>query len=75
MIVLKTAYQDEAFVQVAPMGTSITTKSVRGTNLCRMAVHPGANSDQFILTSAIDNLVKGASGQAIPKYEYRPKSG
>ena len=62
---LEAAYAGEAFVQAAPMGTSITTKSVRGTNLCHMAVHKGANVDQFILTSAIDNLGKGAAGQAV----------
>ena len=62
---LERAYADEAFVHVAPMGSAISTKSVRGTNLCRMAVHMGANADQFILTSAIDNVVKGAAGQAV----------
>lgn len=62
---LRDTYVDEAFVDVSIMGTTISTKSVRGTNLCRMSLFLGANSDQFVLTSAIDNLMKGASGQAV----------
>ena len=62
---LDQAYATAAFVQVAPIGASIATKSVRGTNLCRMAVHPTVNQGQILITSAIDNLMKGASGQAV----------
>lgn len=64
-VCLEVAYADKPFVQVAAAGSVITTKSVRGTNLCRMALHQGANLDQVILTSAEDNLMKGASGQAV----------
>ena len=62
---LEAAYAAAPFVQVAEPGRPITTKSVRGTNLCRFSLHPSANADQVILTCAIDNLIKGASGQAI----------
>jgi len=62
---LESAYKGSPFVQVAQPGQTITTKSVRGTNMCRMSLHASANADQVILTSAIDNLIKGASGQAI----------
>ena len=63
--ILAKTYESMPFVQVAEMGSAITTKSVRGTNLCRFAVHPSLNEDQIVITSAIDNLVKGAAGQAV----------
>ncbi len=63
--VLRARYAATPFVHVADVGAPITTKSVRGTNLCRLSVHPGLNTDQVLITCAIDNLVKGASGQAI----------
>ena len=52
------------FVDVLPAGSHPETRSVRGTNVCRLAVHvtrPG----RVTVLSVIDNLVKGASGQAI----------
>ena len=62
---LEETYAAAPFVQVAPPGTAIATKSVRGTNLCRLALHAAANPDQLLITSAIDNVVMGASGQAV----------
>ena len=44
---------------------TMTTKSVRGTNLCRLSVHASVNADQILITSVLDNLVKGAAGQAV----------
>jgi N-acetyl-gamma-glutamyl-phosphate reductase len=58
-------YADEAFVDVLPAGSHPETRSVRGANTCRLAVHQPRNSDTVVVLSIIDNLVKGASGQAI----------
>jgi N-acetyl-gamma-glutamyl-phosphate reductase len=58
-------YADEPFVDVLPAGSHPETRSVRGANTCRIAVHQPMNSDTVVVLSAIDNLVKGASGQAV----------
>jgi N-acetyl-gamma-glutamyl-phosphate reductase len=58
-------YQDEPFVDVLPAGSHPETRSVKGSNVCRIAVHQPQNSNTVIVLSVIDNLVKGASGQAI----------
>jgi len=58
-------YQKEAFVDVLPAGKHPETRSVRGSNLCRIAVHQPQNSDTAVILSVTDNLVKGAAGQAI----------
>ncbi|WP_152208605.1 N-acetyl-gamma-glutamyl-phosphate reductase [Marinobacter changyiensis] len=58
-------YQDEPFVDVMPFGSHPETRSVRGANMCRMALHRQEDSSMVIVTSVIDNLVKGAAGQAV----------
>ncbi|MCH9639090.1 MAG: N-acetyl-gamma-glutamyl-phosphate reductase [Betaproteobacteria bacterium] len=58
-------YADEAFVDVLPHGEHPETRSVRGSNLCRIAVHRPQNSNTVVILSVTDNLVKGAAGQAI----------
>lgn len=58
-------YQDEPFVDVMPAAASVETRSVRGTNLCRIAVTEPQGSGVVVVQSVIDNLVKGAAGQAI----------
>lgn len=58
-------YADEAFVDVLPADSHPETRSVRGANTCRLAVHQPRNSDTVVVLSVIDNLVKGASGQAV----------
>jgi N-acetyl-gamma-glutamyl-phosphate reductase len=62
--IFETHYRDEPFVQVLPFGDQPDTRSVRGSNLCRIAIHrlPG---NRLIVLSVIDNLVKGAAGQAV----------
>lgn len=59
------AYRDEPFVDVMPTGSLPETRSVRGGNLCRIAVSRAPGSDTAIVLSVIDNLVKGAAGQAV----------
>ncbi len=58
-------YADEHFVDVLPKGAHPETRSVRGSNLCRIAVHQPQGSDIVVILSVIDNLVKGAAGQAV----------
>ncbi len=58
-------YADEPFVDVLPVGSHPETRSVRGANVCRIAVHQPQQGDTVVVLSVIDNLVKGASGQAI----------
>ena len=58
-------YQNETFVDVLPSGKHPETRSVRGSNLCRIAVHQPQNGDTAVILSVTDNLVKGAAGQAI----------
>ncbi|PHS31815.1 MAG: N-acetyl-gamma-glutamyl-phosphate reductase [Methylophaga sp.] len=58
-------YANEPFVDVLPAGSHPETRSVKSSNMCRIAVHQPQNSDTVVILSVIDNLVKGASGQAI----------
>jgi N-acetyl-gamma-glutamyl-phosphate reductase len=58
-------YANEPFVDVLPPGSHPETRSVRGANVCRIAVHRPQNGDIAVVLSVIDNLVKGASGQAV----------
>ena len=58
-------YADEPFVDVMPAGSHPETRSVRGANVCRIAVHRPQGGDKVVVLSVIDNLVKGASGQAV----------
>ena len=55
----------DSFVDVMPAGSHPETRSVRGANVCRLAVHRPQGGDQVVVLSVIDNLVKGASGQAV----------
>ena len=58
-------YADEAFVDVMPPKSHPETRSVRAANLCRIAVHRPQGGDTLVVLSVIDNLVKGAAGQAV----------
>jgi N-acetyl-gamma-glutamyl-phosphate reductase len=58
-------YANEPFVDVMPSGSHPETRSVRGANTCRIAVHQPQGGDIVVVLSVIDNLVKGASGQAV----------
>jgi len=57
-------YRNEPFVDVMPSGSHPQTRSVRGSNVCRLAVHVKPDG-RVIVLSVIDNLVKGAAGQAV----------
>ena len=58
-------YAAEAFVDIMPAGSHPDTRSVRGANVCRIAVHRPQGGDIAVVLSVIDNLVKGAAGQAV----------
>ncbi len=58
-------YKDEPFVDVMPVGAHPQTRSVKGSNMCRLSVVKPEDSDTVIVLSVIDNLCKGASGQAV----------
>jgi N-acetyl-gamma-glutamyl-phosphate reductase len=58
-------YASEPFVDVLPAGSCPETRTVRGSNFCRVAVHRPQGGDVVVVLSVIDNLVKGAAGQAI----------
>jgi N-acetyl-gamma-glutamyl-phosphate reductase len=70
-------YQQEAFVDVLPEGSHPETRSVRGSNICRIALH--RSGQRLIVLSVIDNLVKGAAGQAVQNmnlmYGYDEQTG
>ena len=60
-------YSDEPFVRVLPKGQIATIAHVNHTNYCALSVHQqsGALADRLIVVACIDNLIKGASGQAL----------
>lgn len=58
-------YANEPFVDVMPAGSHPETRSVKGANQCRVAVHRPLDGDTVVVLAVIDNLVKGASGQAV----------
>jgi N-acetyl-gamma-glutamyl-phosphate reductase len=62
---LLAAYAKEPFVHILPQGIAPATQQVRGTNDCVMNVFADRIPGRAIIVSAIDNLVKGASGQAV----------
>jgi N-acetyl-gamma-glutamyl-phosphate reductase len=59
------AYREEFFVDVLPQGQHPETRSVRSSNTCRIAVHRPQGARVLVVLSVIDNLVKGAAGQAV----------
>ena len=61
----KSAIAGEPFVDVMPAGPMPDTRSVRASNVCRIAVHRPQGGDMALILAVEDNLVKGAAGQAI----------
>ena len=58
-------YESERFVDVLPPGIMPETRTVRGVNMCRLSVFQPQGGDTVVVSSVIDNLVKGAAGQAV----------
>ena len=63
--IFENRYQDEPFVDVLPLGSHPETRTVKGANICRIAVQKPQDGDVILILSVVDNLVKGAAGQAI----------
>ncbi|MFZ6872484.1 N-acetyl-gamma-glutamyl-phosphate reductase [Undibacterium sp. Di27W] len=59
------AYKDEVFVDVLPFGSHPETRSTRASNMLRLALHRPNNGNTLVILVVQDNLVKGASGQAV----------
>ena len=64
-VLFEQRYRSEPFVDVMPAGSHPETRSVRGSNRCRIAVHRPQQGDTVVVLAVIDNLVKGAAGQAV----------
>ncbi len=64
----KNFYKNEAFVRVKPEGSFPNVKDVRTTNFCDIGLHFDERTDRIIVISAIDNLTKGAAGQALQNF-------
>jgi N-acetyl-gamma-glutamyl-phosphate reductase len=62
---LEKRYEAEPFVDVMPAGAHPETRFVKGSNMCRIALHRPEDGDTLVVLSVIDNLAKGAAGQAI----------
>ena len=58
-------YAQEQFVDILPAGAHADTRNVRGSNQCQIAVHRPQQGNTVVILSVIDNLVKGAAGQAV----------
>lgn len=63
--VFEESYQYTPFVDVLPEGSHPETRACKGSNMCRIAVHRPRGASTVIVLSTIDNLVKGAAGQAV----------
>lgn len=62
---LTAAYVDEPFIEVLPFGQTPSTHHVRGSNFCHVGVAADRIAGRAIVVSALDNLTKGSSGQAL----------
>ena len=54
-----------SFVEVLPSGSHPDTRNVRGSNQCQISIHQPQGAQVIVILSVIDNLVKGAAGQAV----------
>jgi N-acetyl-gamma-glutamyl-phosphate reductase len=62
------------FVDVLPPGSHPDTRSVRAANTCRIAVHRPQDGNVLVVLAVIDNLVKGAAGQAVQNHEHHVRA-
>jgi len=58
-------YANEPFVDILPEGSHPETRSVKSSNMCRISLHKPRTGSRIVVLSVIDNLVKGAAGQAV----------
>jgi N-acetyl-gamma-glutamyl-phosphate reductase len=67
----ETRYANEEFVDILPFGSHPDTRNVRGSNRCQIALHLPQGGRTLVILSVIDNLVKGAAGQAVQSMNLR----
>lgn len=60
-----TFYKEKPFVRLMPLGKTVTMAQVKHSNYCDISLHQDSRTGKIIIISAIDNMVKGAAGQAI----------
>jgi N-acetyl-gamma-glutamyl-phosphate reductase len=65
LIAFQEYYRDEPFIRIYPKGKVPNTKDVRGSNYCDIGVVANESDSRGVVVTAIDNLVKGASGEAV----------
>jgi N-acetyl-gamma-glutamyl-phosphate reductase len=58
-------FANEPFVDILPLGSHPDTRNIKGSNMCQIAIHQPQNGEVLVILSIIDNLVKGAAGQAV----------
>lgn len=63
--IYKDRYADEPFVRVLPLGSTASNRFVKFSNYCDISVHLSADGERAVVISTIDNMVKGAAGQAV----------
>ena len=63
--IYKKQYENEEFVHILPLGQTAEIKHVKYTNNCHISIHENYRKNKIIIVSVIDNMVKGAAGQAI----------
>jgi len=59
------AYASEKFVRISPVGAYPNISSVCGSNYCDIGLMIDSRTNRVVIISAIDNLIKGAAGQAV----------
>ena len=69
--ILKQYYKGKKFIKIAKKDTFLSTNDVIGTNKCIISVCKSKYKDKIIILSAIDNLIKGGSGQAVQNMNLR----
>ena len=71
LTVLKKFYKDKMFVKICKKNSLISTNDVINTNKCLISVCVSKSKNQFIILSAIDNLIKGGGGQALQSFNLK----
>lgn len=67
----KDYYKDKKFVRILPLGQSANIRNVTHSNFCDISLHMDSRSNRVIIISAIDNMIKGAAGQAVQNMNIR----
>lgn len=69
--IYKDYYKDEKFVRILPLGKIANIRNVSHSNFCDISIHYDSRSQRLIISSAIDNMIKGAAGQAVQNMNIR----